>query len=64
VIELADVLVLAGAGVEQVIGDAIAKFKLEYKMPDTTARHVLERIDEATRETDKFTQWDGSAWEW
>jgi hypothetical protein len=37
---------------------------LHFKTPDETAVHVLARIEEGTRETDEFVQWDGTKWAW
>jgi hypothetical protein len=34
------------------------------KSAEETARHILARIDEATRETDAFVQWNGEVWPW
>jgi hypothetical protein len=46
--------------------DAKAKLNLSlhWKAPDETAVHVLARIEEGTRETDEFMQWDGTNWAW
>jgi hypothetical protein len=37
---------------------------LVWKTPEETATHILQRIDEATRDTDRFVQWDGATIPW
>jgi hypothetical protein len=37
---------------------------VEWKDPEATATHVVKIIDEATRETDRFMQWDGTPQLW
>jgi hypothetical protein len=37
---------------------------VEWKTPENTATHILKIIDEATRETDRFIQWDGTPQQW
>jgi hypothetical protein len=34
------------------------------KSVEETAGHILARIDEATRETDVFLQWNKASWPW
>jgi hypothetical protein len=34
------------------------------KSPEQTAEHLLAQIDQATRETDVFKQWDGAVLPW
>jgi hypothetical protein len=43
---------------------AMPEDMIHFKTPEETAAHVLARIDEGTRETDEFVQWDGAKWSW
>jgi hypothetical protein len=36
----------------------------KWQEPEVVAVDILKRIDEATRETDVFMQFDGSTWQW